>query len=74
MISVLKLRNMGNVLKRRYKIIRGGYHSISLVDKLRVAIHAQYSNMVSVLDLGKACAISIGLWGYYGITFSSVSQ
>ena len=73
MISVLKLRNMGNVLKKRFKI-RGGYHSISLVDKLRVAIHAQYSNMVSVLDLGKACAISIGLWGYYGITFSSVSQ
>ena len=74
MISVLKLRNMGNVLKKRFKIIRGGYHSISLVDKLRVAIHAQYSNRVSILDLGKACAISIGLFECYGITFSSVSQ
>ena len=65
---------MGTILKERVEIVRRGYYSISLVDKLRVAIHAKYSNMVSVLDLGKACAISIGLWGHYGITFSSVSQ
>ena len=65
---------MNNIHEERVKILRRGYYSISLVDKLKAAIHAQYSNRVLAIDLGKACAISIGLWGYYGITFSSVSQ